>query len=96
MVIGDARLTFAQLPKDRRYDVILLAAFSGETTQGAPADYVRRLFDQYAPTFEEHLVRRLAYAVPEGLRALIDAQGPRRFRNAVDLGCGTEIGRAHV
>jgi len=29
VLIGDARLTFAQLPKDKKYDLILLAAFSG-------------------------------------------------------------------
>lgn len=29
VLIGDARLTFAQLPADKRYDMILLAAFSG-------------------------------------------------------------------
>lgn len=29
VVIGDARLTFAQLPENQRYDMILLAAFSG-------------------------------------------------------------------
>lgn len=29
VLIGDARLTFAQLPEDKRYDMILLAAFSG-------------------------------------------------------------------
>jgi SAM-dependent methyltransferase len=29
VLIGDARLTFARLPEDRQYDLILLAAFSG-------------------------------------------------------------------
>lgn len=54
--------------------------------------YVRRLFDQYAPRFDRALTERLAYAVPELLRAMIDRTLPaRRFARAIDLGCGTGL-----
>jgi hypothetical protein len=49
VLIGDARLTFANLPKDRRYDVILLAAFSGGSVP------VHLLTREAFQTYAEHL-----------------------------------------
>jgi hypothetical protein len=49
VVIGDARLTFSQLPKDRLYDVILLAAFSGGSVP------VHLLTREAFQTYAEHL-----------------------------------------
>ena len=49
MVIGDARLTFAQLPKDRRYAVILLAASSGGSVP------VHLLTREAFQTYSDHL-----------------------------------------
>ncbi|GAC1327877.1 MAG: methyltransferase domain-containing protein [Beijerinckiaceae bacterium] len=64
----------------------------------APA-YVARLFDQYAPRFDVHLVERLGYRAPSLLHAAIaDACGrthrAMRFRRALDLGCGTGLAGA--
>ncbi|QLP96269.1 MAG: methyltransferase domain-containing protein [Rhodoblastus sp.] len=58
--------------------------------QLAPA-YVRRLFDDYASRFDAHLTGALAYRGPALLRAAALADGPRRFRRALDLGCGTGL-----
>lgn len=52
--------------------------------------YVERLFDDYADRFETALVERLDYVVPQALAAMIAATG-RKFRLAVDLGCGTGL-----
>jgi len=49
VIIGDARLTFSQLPKDRLYDVILLAAFSGGSVP------VHLLTREAFQTYAEHL-----------------------------------------
>ncbi len=61
------------------------------------AAYVRRLFDQYAPRFEDSLVERLQYSVPAAFRRMIDTAAPgRRFGRALDLGCGTGLVGAAV
>lgn len=57
-------------------------------------EHVAALFDDYAPRFEKALVERLHYRAPALMRALLDSTGPRRFRHALDLGCGTGLGAA--
>ncbi len=58
----------------------------------APEAYVRNLFDQYAGRFDGHLLDGLAYRGPDLLRAEVESLGARRFRHAIDLGCGTGLG----
>lgn len=70
----------------------MLAATSGETTSGAPAGYVTRLYDDYADRFDEHL-GSIDYRVPELIRDAIgevigDGDVTRRV---LDLGCGTGL-----
>jgi predicted TPR repeat methyltransferase len=50
--------------------------------------FVAGLFDQYADRFDTHLVDTLAYRGPE---LIATALGARRFREALDLGCGTGL-----
>src|SRR5690349_18394202 len=66
----------------------------GEATPAMTGVYVRRLFDQHAPEFDEALVERLDYRGPELLlAALKPASGQRlRFGSVLDLGCGTGLG----
>jgi predicted TPR repeat methyltransferase len=78
-----------------------LAAMTGEKTPAAPpADFVARLFDEYAPRFEEHLVGALKYQAPAHLLALVEMHLPSKDRGAcaldvMDLGCGSGLcGRA--
>lgn len=72
----------------------LLAALGEEAAPDrAPAAYVRELFDQYAPRFDEDLTGRLSYRTPEALAALlreagVAAEGALRV---LDLGCGTGL-----
>jgi predicted TPR repeat methyltransferase len=69
-----------------------LAALSGANAPAqAPAGYVLRFFDEYAPSFDAHLVRTLGYRAPAMLVEQIVALGPRRFASALDLGCGTGL-----
>jgi predicted TPR repeat methyltransferase len=61
-----------------------------------PSAYVRTLFNQYAPRYEDALVRELAYCAPRLLRDAVErvqtARGlPLRFRRVLDLGCGTGL-----
>jgi predicted TPR repeat methyltransferase len=59
-------------------------------------NYVRALFDDYAGTFDKHLVKNLNYRGPELLRAAVRrafaAYGRRLWAERVlDLGCGTGL-----
>ena len=68
----------------------------GEATPAMTGVYVRRLFDQHAPDFDQALLERLDYCAPE---LLLDAVRPpegQRFRlgSVLDLGCGTGLGGA--
>lgn len=74
-----------------------LAALSAAPMPAAmSADYVRTLFDDYAPRFDTALVERLGYAAPARLADLLAGLGERRFANALDLGCGTGLMGAGV
>lgn len=55
-----------------------------------PPQWITRLFDDYAPLFDDHLVHKLGYRGHEALWQLVGQQG-RRFANALDLGCGTGL-----
>jgi predicted TPR repeat methyltransferase len=75
---------------------------AGEATPDMTVTYVRRLFDQHAPRFEDSLLNRLAYSAPQILLdAAITATGGRlRAGSMLDLGCGTGLAgvafRPHV
>lgn len=74
----------------------MLAAVSGETSACAPAGYIAAMFDDYAPRFDEHLVRDLEYRVPVLMREAIErvraeGNGHVRSGSALDLGCGTGL-----
>lgn len=73
----------------------LAAHNAGAADEGTAASYVEALFDQYAPQFEDSLVGKLGYRVPEMLDALVveqmQALGIERFAKAIDLGCGTGL-----
>jgi predicted TPR repeat methyltransferase len=58
--------------------------------------YVETLFDEYAPQFERHLVKKLAYRGPELVADALRSACLRRFRDlrferVLDLGCGTGL-----
>jgi predicted TPR repeat methyltransferase len=92
-------------PGDRHGAALQLARLGAADPAAAMTPgYVRSLFDQYAPSFDQALVDGLGYRGPrmlrEALRAATAALGrPFRFARALDLGCGTglvaEALRAH-
>ncbi len=77
-------------------DLRLAALGAAPTPEAMPADYVRSLFDDYAPRFDHALVERLGYDAPERLAASLGLFGERRFAHALDLGCGTGLMGAAV
>jgi predicted TPR repeat methyltransferase len=68
----------------------------GEATPAMTGVYVRRLFDQHAPEFDQALVERLDYRGPELLLAALRPPEGQRFRlgSVLDLGCGTGLSGA--
>lgn len=56
-----------------------------------PSAFVETLFDHYADTFEESLVGKLGYRLPDFLGQAIGKARSGRFRQALDLGCGTGL-----
>jgi predicted TPR repeat methyltransferase len=82
-------------PQDAQGAGLRLARFEARNAPMPPA-YVRTLFDQYAPRYDDALVRELSYCAPRLLRDAIEraqaARGlPLRFRRMLDLGCGTGL-----
>jgi len=78
-------------PQDRSADH-MLAALTGKERSFAPADYVCDVFDSYSAHYEESMVDKLQYNVPEKLKLLVDkTSGKTSFKNVLDLGCGTGL-----
>jgi predicted TPR repeat methyltransferase len=61
------------------------------TPDAAPAQHVRRIFDQCAGTFEKTLVNDLEYKTPELLFNLVRPH-LKQDLTVLDLGCGTGLG----
>ncbi|HED34791.1 MAG TPA: tetratricopeptide repeat protein [Gammaproteobacteria bacterium] len=69
-----------------------LNALEGSTTETAPAEYVRELFDNYADDFDSHLVDKLGYHTPEMLlKAILSSITKHNDLAVLDLGCGTGL-----
>jgi len=68
-----------------------LAALTGEDTDAAPQQYIIDLFNQYSRSFDEHLLYTLEYRLPEIIHSELNAFCKPRFKNAIDLGCGTGL-----
>ena len=68
---------------------------AGPAGEGTAVGYVEALFDQYAPQFEEALIGKLGYRVPDLLDGLVAEEMARLelsgFERALDLGCGTGL-----
>ena len=57
-----------------------------------PEAYVAHLFDDYAPSFDKHLTKNLAYRGPALIIEALDIAAPgRRFASALDIGCGAGL-----
>jgi predicted TPR repeat methyltransferase len=64
----------------------------GNAPDALPPAYVARLFNDYAPRFDVHLIKNLGYRAPALIADGLSAAAPgRRFASALDLGCGTGL-----
>jgi predicted TPR repeat methyltransferase len=79
-------------PTDRQGAALKLQLIGRQPATGAPPSaFVETLFDHYAETFDDALVEKLGYRVPEFLDEAIRAARPGRFGLVLDLGCGTGL-----
>jgi predicted TPR repeat methyltransferase len=69
----------------------LIHALSASDIESIPADYAVTVFDNYAASYDAHLVGVLDYHVPEQLAALVLEALPAQQANVLDLGCGTGL-----
>jgi len=83
------RMRLAEKPDDpvRRY---LLDAVLGRAMSAAPSAYIESYFDQFAPQFDSKLLDTLQYDAPHQMAQLVARHGSR-FRQVLDLGCGTGL-----
>ena len=79
-------------PGDKFISHVLSALF-GNTTKTAPKEYVVKLFDNFADSFDKKLTEKLKYRVLEKLVALLKKTTSQRlnFKHAIDVGCGTGL-----
>ena len=79
-------------PADRA-GASLKLQFAGAAIVGSSSGsgFVETLFDQYAKTFDQALVEKLGYRVPELLFDAISEQSDGMFDLSIDLGCGTGL-----
>lgn len=79
-------------PDNKEVQYILKALQQHNAPDAAPPEYLKHLFDQYAPYFEKHL-EYLDYKVPQLLfSAVVEEIGkPEKSLEILDLGCGTGL-----
>lgn len=78
-------------PDDEATRFMLQSLGTLETPDAAPAEYVRKVFDGCAGTFEKILVENLEYKTPELLFDLVRPYLTDEM-TVLDLGCGTGLG----
>ena len=72
-------------------------ALSGLNPDHASDEYVRQVFDGCAESFDQSLVGRLAYTLPQELtRAILTASERSTPWDVLDLGCGTGLVGAEI
>ena len=72
-----------------------LAAITGDRSIAQmPAAQLAQTFDNYAATFDAHLVDRLQYKGPQVMRRMVEAAAPGRTFDILDLWSGRALGGA--
>jgi predicted TPR repeat methyltransferase len=82
-------------PRDRHGAALHLIRLGVRSAAAMSEDYVRALFDGYAPAFDRALTVGLGYRAPELLLNAVEKSGRRmKFGSVLDLGCGTGLAGA--
>ncbi len=81
------------LNPEHRSSSYMLKALSGEEVDAPPAEYVSQLFDAYSRSFEDDLLGKLGYKLPELILEILKSDHGLEGQSLaiVDLGCGTGL-----
>ncbi|MEQ1663463.1 MAG: tetratricopeptide repeat protein [Thiobacillus sp.] len=84
---------YLEIVPDNKQVEFHIARLTGASPSAPPAEYVSKLFDQYAEHFDLHLITALSYKAPELLYAAIGEVGGTDtvWTDVLDLGCGTGL-----
>jgi predicted TPR repeat methyltransferase len=63
----------------------------GRTPSRQPAAMIESLYDEFAPVYDQHVVRTLKYQLPKAMAERMLQWHPDRNFNLLDLGCGTGL-----
>ena len=81
-----------EIKKDSEKFKHTMAALIGKTTNFAPREYVEDLFDDYAINFENSLINKLEYKIPNKITEILIAKHRNvQLGSVLDLGCGTGL-----
>ena len=69
----------------------LLNSLKGKTTESAPNEYVKNLFNDHADDFEETLLNKLGYNIPRKISEIITKNKSIQLGSVLDMGCGTGL-----
>jgi predicted TPR repeat methyltransferase len=86
----DAKQLLTLDPHNETY-IYYSAVADGNTPSTLPASVVKGIFDDYAPSFDQHLVGALKYTLPQDVAKMIMAWYPDKKVDVLDLGCGTGL-----
>jgi predicted TPR repeat methyltransferase len=70
----------------------MLSSLQGKTTDAAPSEYVKEVFDHFAD-YDQSMEGNLNYATPKYLRNVLQEslEAEKNFKNGLDIGCGTGL-----
>ena len=85
----EARL--ARSPDAQKLHVLLSVKTNVAPPTQLPPGSISGLFDRYAEQFDQHLVEKLDYHVPEMIVAAVAGAERPEFLDILDLGCGTGL-----
>jgi predicted TPR repeat methyltransferase len=89
--IGVLRRGLELHPGDPEMGFYLAALEERAALDRAPGAFIARHFDRLAPSFDEHLQRRLHYRAPELLVDMLRPLLGNRTLDVLDAGCGTGL-----
>ena len=91
--IASLRIALKQDPENMEAKYYLSIAEGRLPDKKSRTEYVKEVFDGYAPRFEDHLVKALEYKIPMVAREIIERiyGNDISFENMADLGCGTGL-----
>lgn len=88
--LTDALALVALEPDNETY-AFYLAYARGENPSVVPAALMRQHFDEFASTFDQHMVVGLKYKLPRDVAQMVQAWHPDKKVDVLDLGCGTGL-----